>query len=207
MANSKIIKKARGLSDNSVIAALMVVCTLVIVASFLLSKQLLGDIRFNSKVISRKNAVNQTLERNVDALAELGTNFDLILKEGPQPSKVLQALPLNVDYQALAGEYETMTSSVGARLISISLEADQTAESATTPAVTSSALQVPFRVTAICSYDNLQKFIETIQKSQRPTKIQAVTISGAEPSVTADFTLLTYYQPAASVEPAKETIR
>src|SRR5579864_5788861 len=83
--------KMKELSNNSVLAGLMIVCTLILVASFLLSKQLVGDIRFNNKVIKAKNSVNQTLQKNVDALPQLQTNFDQLKKDGPSPSKVLAA--------------------------------------------------------------------------------------------------------------------
>ena len=206
MAKTKLPRNFKSLSENSLMAGLMVILTLTLVASFLISKQLLGDIRFNSRVATRKNVVKQAIDQNVNALPELKSNFDTLKQNGPQPSKVLSALPLDSDYPGLAAQYELMATSVGARLASISIV---TAASGV-PAASGSAagLQtVNFKVTAIGSYASQQMLLAEIEKSLRPTKIQSVTFSGVEPTVTADFSLITYYQPAATVEPGKEVIR
>jgi len=204
VANKTAAIKKQVRSTNSLIAVLMTACMFAIVASFLLSKELLADIRFNQKVLGRKNDVNGILKNNVDALEELQKNYEILQKDGPSPSRVIQALPVDSDYAGIAGEYEAMATASGARLTSVALDA---AEGEAPAASGTSPQLVRFRITAIGSYDSLQKLTKNIETSLRPSRIQTINISGAEPAVTADFILETSFQPRTSVDVTTETIQ
>lgn len=233
MANkTPVLLKKSTSSTSGLIAILMTVCTFMLVISFLLSKELIADIRFNQKVISKKNTANSTLKKNVDSLDDLKSNFDQLVKDGPQPGVVLSALPVGVDYAGLGSEYEAMAASSGARLSNIALDSTiaSTTSTSSTPSSTtsssapaSSASLAPttanaaaasdvlqtfrFRVTATGSYASLQQLTKNMEQSLRPTRIESVAISGAEPNVTAEYVLTSYYQGAAVIKPAKETVQ
>lgn len=210
-----LLKKSTS-STSGLIAILMTVCTFVLVFSFLFSKELIADIKFNQKVITEKNKVNATLKSNVDSLDELKNNFESLNKEGPSPSKVLQALPTSTEYASLSDEYEAMAGASGARLSNIALDTSQSTSSSTsssssslapTVANTDSLQKFRFRISVTGTYASLQQLTQSIQKSLRPTRIETVNISGSEPSVTADFVITTYFQPRALLELPEEVIQ
>lgn len=215
MANkTPVLLKKSTASTSGLIAVLMTVCTFVLVFSFLISKELIADIRFNQKVISKKNEVNSTLKKNVDSLDELKSNYESLKKDGPNPSKVLQALPLETDYSGLGDEYEAMAGAAGARLSNIAIDTTvsntgSTGSTSLAPTVanTDAVQKFRFRISVTGTYESLQKLTQSIEKSLRPTKIESISISGTEPSITADFVITSYFQPRALLELPKETIQ
>lgn len=205
---TSITHSVRKLSDNILIASVMVVVTIVLVISVLISKQLWGDVSFNQKVISRKSAVNKTLENNTELLDTIKSNFELLEKDGPAPSLVLDALPVDLAYDNIGSEVEQAASRAGARLVLIApqLAADPNVAPASTPTATG-VQEVPFRATASGNYQALQSFLKNLELNIRPIQVSVITLSGENDALSIDISFTTYYRPAVSVEPQVEVIQ
>lgn len=218
------------LSNNSLIAGMMIVGTLVVAGSIVASKVLISEIGFNNRVLSEKRAVNATLEQNVNNLESLKTNFESMQSEGVNPSDVLTALPIEHDFHNLSGQLELLSSLSGAQLLTVTLSGDSaalaeptaeeaaadgtaTAGSADTATTTtentgSSGVQpATFTVSANGTYSSLQTFISATEIFIRPIQINTVKFSGSEPSVVLEMTLTTYYQPRTEVSNETRTIQ
>lgn len=197
-------------SSNNFMAGLMMLCVLVVVISFVASKQLVGDVGFNNKVISAKNRVNATLQSNIDAIEPLKSNFNLLDQDGPAPKTILEALPVEQSFPELSANLETISASAGAVLSSVVLEADPlaaeaAATTATSPVALPQALSV--RINVAGSYTQLQRVLAFLQVAARPVVIKTVTFSGTEPNVVMDLSFTTFYQAPTVISDATETLQ
>ncbi|MBI4100965.1 type 4a pilus biogenesis protein PilO [Candidatus Microgenomates bacterium] len=204
MPKTRLTGSVQKLGNSGLIATLMIVCTVVVALSIVLSRTLLADVRFNNKVIKRKNQVNKTLEQNINSLPELQDNFQDLEKTGPQAGDILKALPVSTNYAGLASEFESMAALSGTQLVTLALESEDTSESTGTVAT---PVEVAFRASATGSYQKLQQFLLHIETSGRPVRINSMSFSGSEPTVTVELGLTTYYQPLTVIGDTKETIR
>ncbi len=192
----KIPKKAKDMSDNSLIAGLMTVTTLVIAASVVFSRLLIGDIKFNNKVISAKNDVSDVLKQNVAAIPELQTNFNTLAQEGVKPADILKALPISVAYADFASDLEAMASLAGAQLTTA---AAATALDSSAFTGTQGPIPISFQISVNGKFSEVKAFITNMQNSKRPIQIVQAKISGTEPSIVGDFTVVTYYQALSTI--------
>ena len=204
MKPAKLTTSVRSMGDSSLIALLMVVATLLVSISVVVSRLFIGDVRFNNKVISRKNVVNATLEKNVQALPALQENFRFLEQNGPKPELVLRALPVRDEFSALGRELEAMASLSGAQLIAVTKSATDTETSS--PAGAPSPIPVSFQVSIMGAYPNLQAFLARLEQSVRPTLINRATFNGADPTVTLSLELTAWWQPTTAVSGSTEEI-
>jgi Tfp pilus assembly protein PilO len=221
---------------SSTIFGLMFVVMLLIVASILLSKELIGSIKFLNRVSDKYNASEQVLKNNADTLPELKSNYEILQREGPNTDKVLRALPTSVNFPGLATLIEQMSAFSNVELTTISVDqatfAQETIVTATPPSegvadTASSAVpaadgtsqanpvatkpvpeEVNFEIGVNGKYPDVVKFIVALEKSIRPMQIANVAISaGEDGEVVAKFNIKTYFQKPTLFKPTEEVVR
>lgn len=196
--STKAKSKQSQLSNNSMIAGLMIVGILAISVSFVLSRWLIGEIRFNNQVLSEKRQASAILETNVANLDSLRSNFEQLEDNGPAASTVLRALPTEHAYHDLAGQLETLAGIHGVQLLSLNLggaSADTTGDS------DASGLQtVTFQLTANGSYADIQSFLRSTALFLRPIQIGNLKLNGTEPTIVLEASLTTYFQPRTDAQ-------
>ena len=181
---------------------------LFIFSSIWLSTKLIGEISYKQKVITQKRLVNTILKSNISAVEKIKQNYAVLKKTGPEPSKVLMAIPVEASFASLGNEYEAMASTTGARLSKV--EQIGEAKKLSNEDAQDSLAQVweyRYKIKAKGNYLSLQNLTKSIETQLRPTKIESVKISGLEPDLTIEYTLIGYYQPATIISPATEPIR
>ncbi len=193
------------LTNNRLIAGLMSLTTLVVAISIVLSKTWLGDIGFNNKVISRKNAAKNTLEENVAAIPKLQENFKFLEDNGPPVFDIFRALPNSPDYAGLTAELEAAATLVGVQLQSLSPQVAVAGEQPMASGVATSQ-EVVFQLSANGTYVSLQQLLTNLENSKRPIRLNTLTFSGSEPSLTLSVTLTTYWQPLTQIGDQTEEI-
>ena len=181
----------------------MVIVTLVISASFILSRQWLGDLKFNNKVISAKNQVNSTLSQNVDSLGQLQQNYTAMQQSGLTASQVLAALPTAPAYADFSNDVEAMAALAGIQLTSVV----QSSTDLSTPTATASSLPVQFQIVANGKYKNIQKFLQNLQDAKKPVIIDVAGLSGVDPAVSLQLTVTTFYQPVTTITNDKKVLK
>lgn len=209
------------LSSNSLIAGLMIVATLVVAGSIVASKVFIGELAFNNRVLGAKREVNGVLAQNVNNLEDLAANFEALRGDGIAPADVLRALPTSHDFANLSGQLELLASLSGAQLLTVTLSGDSAVASesaeasvptadpaATELAPTAEGVQpATFTISANGSYQSLVTFITATEVFVRPIQINAVKLSGSEPSVVVELTITTYYQSRTEVGNETRTIQ
>ncbi|MBI3983863.1 hypothetical protein HY346_01035 [Candidatus Microgenomates bacterium] len=194
------------MSNNRLIATLMVVVTLTVSISIVLCRLWLKDISFTNQVIKKKNLANTTLEQNVAALPTLESGFKTLENEGPRASAVLKALPTTPDYAAFSSEVEAMAALAGARLAAVVLQADTVGTAAPTAGQVTAPVEVVYSLNVTGSYPNLQNFLRNLETAKRPIRINKLAISGSEGSVTLEANVTNYYQPLTVIGDEKEVV-
>ncbi len=198
----------RHLSTSGLIALLLVVATVGVVLSFVFSRQLVGDILFNNKVISAKNEVNTTLKQNLDAVPELKTNYQRLQQDGPKTSEILEALPTTEDFGPFSATMEALSARAGVQLLGITLEGTNLVVEGAEPVTSVSGPQpVNYRLSMTGSYDKLVTVIKNLQLNNRPIRIQSISFSGEEPKILAEISITTYYQGLTEVGDVTETLQ
>lgn len=194
----------KSMGDNSLIATLMTLSTLLVALSIVLSRLWIGDIKFSNRVIERKNQANTTLEANVAALPALSQNFQTLVANGPAPKDVLRALPTSDEFADFGKELEAVASLAGSQLTAVVKVGDQSATALTgVPTPTAMAVEV----TVVGGYLNLVKFVGMLEQTARPVRVDHLVFSGAEPSVTLNLGLTTWWQAPTIVGNDKEQIK
>lgn len=199
---------SKHLSTSGLIALLLVVATVGVVLSFVFSRQLVGDILFNNKVISAKNKVNTTLKQNLDAVPELKTNYERLQQDGPKTSEILESLPTSADFAPFSATMEALSARAGVQLLGITLEGTNISADGSEPITTASGPQpVNYRLSMTGSYDKLVTVVKNLQLNNRPIRIQTISFSGEEPKILAEISITTYYQGLTEIGDVTETIQ
>ncbi|MDX1766269.1 MAG: type 4a pilus biogenesis protein PilO [Candidatus Saccharimonadales bacterium] len=194
-------------------AAKQTVLTVVVVAAILVSVSLvtlnfLFDLsRYNARVISEKEQALSTIEDNIVAVNDLVESFksfeegpNLLASQGEKKnsSVVLDALPSQYDFPALATSMELLARRTGLVLDTFS-GTDET-ENAEQSAIEPTPIEMPFELVLIGKYEDVQTFMVRLQDTIRPLKVDRVELSGSDEAIKAEVGIITYYQPSVSLE-------
>lgn len=202
----KSVSAINKMGNRSWIASLMVIVTLVVSVSVVLSRLWLGDIKFNAKVMSAKNQVNDVLSQNVNALPQLQQNYNTLLQNGVKPSDVLAALPVDAAYADFSNDVEAMAALAGLQLTDVSPSLTSSGQSFTSSPITSPT-SVSFNITANGSYKAIQAFLHNVEAAKRPVRVNQIIMTGQEPSIQLQMTATTYYQSLSSVASSTREIK
>lgn len=207
-AKAKGLKPNKKLGKNGVMGLLLTIATVAFAISFVFSRNLIGDIIFNNKVMGKKNQVNQTLEENLSKVDELKRNYEAMQSRGVTSETVLTALPVGDDYAALAGQIESMAALAGVRLTAIS-PANVTSAALvpeTAPSTAGIPIEAKYSLNASGSFAAIIQFVHNLEINLRPMRFSLSNISGIEPEVQVEIEITTYHQPATIIGDEKETI-
>lgn len=192
-----------------VIAAIAVSFCLA-TGQFLFSKWL-----YNNKVIGAKYTASDTLSRNLTSANDLKKQVDALVannalasvKTDPNDSttkSVLDALPITADSAALATSLQKVIlsrSGVSVESITVPTESADAAKAPATP----QELKFSFVVTG--SYEKIKNLVHDLERTIRPMKVTSISLNGSDVSLRANFDVVTYYQPAKTVNATQEVIK
>lgn len=193
-----------------VVAAAVAVSFCLATGQYLFSKW-----QYNNKVIGAKYKASDTLSKNITAAAELKKQVDALVanndlasvKTDPNDSttkSVLDALPITSDSAALATSLQqAILARSGVSIESITVPP----ESGDDQVVAATPQEVRFSFVVTGPYDKIKTLTHDLERTIRPIKVTGVSLNGNDASLRATFDAITYYQPAKSVEPTKETIK
>jgi Tfp pilus assembly protein PilO len=162
--------------------------------------------RYQSKVISKRTSANKILEANVKKAKTIAVTFNAfdnqqedILGGKEKNSKiVLDSLPSKYDFPALASSISNIATTNGLSIKQLSGTDNEVA--AEQESASPKPIEMPFEVTVDGTYEKIQSFLDGMQKSIRPIKVQKVTLKGSEGDMSASITAVTYYQPAKVIK-------
>lgn len=200
--------KSDKLNGNNLYVVLMLVSLLVVGASALIVKTLIGSIALDTKVVSAKRLAKKQLTSDLSAAPQLVDAYNAL---GPQAQVLSDALPSTSDFEDLIVTLENMTNTAGLQLKSVTPTAVASATT-TTPAAgassgSSSPQPFPFSITFAGDYTGLQKLLTQLETSARPMRVVGLQVSGSGSSLSGEVDIQTYYQAQATLPFSEETVK
>jgi hypothetical protein len=194
-------------STSTFITVSVLVSIVVLLLSAFATQKLIGDIRFNNRVIVKKSAANRQLKENLEAIPQLKANYDSL---GPRVQLIMDSLPKTPDYPAAVSMLEVMAGTSGVRLKSVSPEGSAGATDVASgqsgqPASGPASHVVTASVEG--TYDNLLRFYANLEIGSRPLKVTAITQDGATGSQEAQVEFSSYYQGPVNLTPKTEVVK
>ncbi len=200
------------------------IAAILTVFSLMFTKTLLAEQSFQSRLIHADEVANSQLETNTRLADQLtvaynnfedqttniigGSNSGTGPQDGSNATIVLDALPSQYDFPALASSMTKILSSLNLSGSSISGVDEETTQGNVQPSSNPQPIAIPFsfEVTG-ASYTSVQDLIKTLEESIRPIQVQSLTIGGNQTSMQVSIQAQTYFQPSKIMGITKETIK
>lgn len=214
MAKQLISTKTQQIEKaNSVLFATVVIASIVVSFSLVFVQILWKQGRFNARVISAQEVVRDDLKWNIETIPKLEAELvvlenadDLIKGQGDKTNSqiVLDALPSEYNFPAIATSFDSLAKKSGVKLTTFKGQDLGDAAPKTSPEPTPT--EILFDVGVEGSYENIVKFINSLEVSIRPMKVKKLALAGNTGKLTLDLSLSTYYQPAIDLNLTKRTV-
>lgn len=189
---------------------------------------------YNNHILSAKYKAADTLKKNIDTAKQLQNAVNALVSnqdlasvktntDDPNTKSVLDALPSQFDATAFATSLQqAILSRSGVSIQGISVPSDQgngttTTGSAAGSSTTSTSasgtqgdptpMQMKFDITVSGSYDQIRSMMLDMERTIRPIKVTAITLSGDDAAMTATVSGVTYYQLSKSVVINQEPVK
>lgn len=199
-------------ANTQVVIAVSVATALLVFALFA-SLSLAEKIKYQNKVIGKRNDAVAQLEENVKATESLVNSYVVfdsavgsVIGSADKNSKiVLDSLPSKYDFPALATSLELIIRGAGLTVDSITgsdLEA-----TALQSSIEPEIVPIPFQIDAAGNYGAVQQLIKDLERSIRPFKINTLQISGSDNSLKVSIAAETYYMPARELGIVEEVVK
>jgi hypothetical protein len=212
------VSSKRALIDknNTTIVAVTSVAVFVVVFAMVAAKTLASQATYQNHVISAKRAAVKQLKEDITAGNQLKTSYQAFVgtsqnvlggsphgsgaQDGDNAKIMLDALPSNYDFPALATTLETLLTNANVQITSIIGTDDELAQNSNQTSPSPEPVAMPFEVTVTGDYTAIQNLVSLFDRSVRPFQIQTLTISGDQSKLTLHITAQTFYQPAKSLK-------
>jgi Tfp pilus assembly protein PilO len=222
MAGMSSIKRSLIVKSNSTIVAVTSGACFIVVFCLVASASLVNQLTYQNRIITADNTALNQLNNDIHATQNLenaynafvGTPINIIggnpngtgVQDGMNSKIILDALPSTYDYPALATSLESILTSQGVQIESITGTDEtilQTSQSSSNP----SPQPMPFQVIVQGNYASIQNVINAFERSVRPFQIQTMELSGDQSQLNLNITANTYWQPAKSLNISTEVIK
>jgi hypothetical protein len=207
---------------NSSMVLVLAAAAFVIAFSLVASRALLIKRSYQSRVISAKEkAVNQ-LQANIKAANTLTTAYKAFVqtsdnviggnpkgtgeKDGDNAKIILDALPSQYDFPALASSLEKVLATNNFTIDSITGVDDEIAQQKQTVS-SPSPVEMPFTVAVSTDLNGAKNLMSLFQRSIRPIKVEKMQLSGSNSNLKMVVNAITYYQPEQTVNIQTEVIK
>ena len=199
------------------------VAVFLVVFSLISMKALVSQARYQNRVIKKQKIAVETLKKDVQIATDLSKSYQAFVsstknvigglsdgtegRDGNNAKIVLDALPGNYNFPALATNIEALVASQGVKLNSITGKDDEIAQTAIKQSGTPQQVIMPFEVSFEGDYAKTQQLVKAFERSIRPMQFLSVGITGSQDKLSTTIKAQTYYQPAKVFEVKKEVVK
>lgn len=199
------------------------ITTFVTVFSLVACKALYSQMRYQSKVSSKKETALKTLKANLQTSDQLITSYEAFANEttnvlggnpkgdgpndGDNPRIVLDALPSKYDFPALTTSIEKLLHDKGFSITSITGNDDEVIQSAQDTSAEPQPVEMPFSVDVTTSDQRVKQLIQLFEKSIRPIQVHQMNLQSQNGQVKVTVTAKTFYQPEKSLNVTSEVVK
>jgi Tfp pilus assembly protein PilO len=198
------------LKGNNLYIVLVLVSLLIVGATAIIAKSLIGTISINTKVVTAKDTANKQLGADLQAAPQLVDSYEAL---GSQQQTLNDALPNDVDFPDLLVTLDNISNNSGVTLKAVSPDQSGTATTTLPSAPSTGSVNAPqpqtygFSISVEGSFASLGRLLNAIETSARPMRVVGVQISGTGSDVTCSFDIDTYYQGAGQLPFSTESIK
>lgn len=219
----KSIKRNLISKANTTIVAVTAGACFVVVFCLVASVTLVGQFKYQNRIISAKRDTRDTLNQDLEATKTLAIAYNSFTnttqnvlggdpngtgeRDGNNAKIVLDAMPAKYDFPALATSLEKILSNEAVKITSISGTDDSLNTANTDKSASPQAIAMPFKFTVTGNYDSIRSVVKDLERSIRPMDVQLMSIGGNQNEITADITAQTYYQPSKDLKMSTKVIQ
>lgn len=225
MSKQRISSKRTAISKaNAQMVIVVSIASFIAVFSLVAAKAIMSQNSYQSRVTAKKQTAYHQLTTNLVAAKSLVDSYKQFTdkstnviggntvgqgdKDGDNGQIILDALPSNYDFPALASSLEKILASQNLKVSSITGTDDQVNQQTNISSPSPVPVAMPFSFSVSnASYTSIQQLINTLQSSIRPIQIDTIVLSGAADNMQTTITAHTYYQPAKNLKITKELVR
>lgn len=187
------------------------VAAFVVVFCLVASHTLFSQLLYQNRIVSAKKQALSQLKTDETTTQNLYTAYEAFVNtpqnalggdpngtgsnDGDNAKIVLDALPSQYDFPALATSLQNLLASQGVTINNIGGSDDEVAQSSQKPSGNPQSVQIPFQASVTGNYEAVKGVIDALGASIRPVQIQSLNLSGDDASLSAAITAQTYYQP------------
>ncbi|HEY8999440.1 MAG TPA: hypothetical protein VIM53_03965 [Candidatus Saccharimonadales bacterium] len=213
---SLITKANRTMVTATGVAAFLVVFSLVA------SNTLFSQMLYQNRVISAKRTAKNQLVSDLSARDSLVNSYKTFVspqtnliggnsdgsgaKGGDNAQLVLDALPSQYDFPALATTLEKLLTSDNLQILSITGTDEELSQQSASNG-SSAPIPMPFQFEVSGSYQSIQSMIASFESSIRPFQVQTIQLAGTEGSMTATVSAQTFYQPGVTLNITNKVVQ
>jgi hypothetical protein len=209
---------------NAQMVIIISVASFVTVFCLFAAKAVWSQTRYQARVTSKDETAHQQLQKNIQAFDTLVSSYNKFdsattniiggsangsgNNDGTNAAIILDALPDQYNFPALASTIEKILTSGNFDVSNITGTDDQIAEQGNTQSSSPSPVSMPFSFGVTnASYASVQQLINTLQSSIRPMAIDSLTLSGGSSDMTLNINAHTYYQPGKKVSITQQVVK
>lgn len=208
---------------NSTIVLATGVAAFLIIFCLISSKTLLSQMGYQNRIMKAKKTAVSQLKTNLDARNSLVSSYAAFVntpqnviggdphgtgpQDGDNAKLVLDALPSQYDFPALATSLEKMITSQNLQISSIAGTDQELQQGAVSASGNPQPVAMPFQVSVTGSYTNVLNLISIFNKSIRPFQILTMELSGNQNNMTATISAQTFFQPEKDFKISTEVVK
>ena len=195
----------------------------IVIFCLVASKTLFGQLLYQNRIVQAKKTTLSQLKKDFSAAKNLETAYQAYIStpqnviggnpsgsgpnDGDNGKIVLDALPGQYDFPALATSLTKLLSGQGVKIQSISGTDDEVAQSEQAQTATPQPVPIPFQVSANGNYQAIVNTAKTFEASIRPIQVQTITLSGDDANLNLTLAAQTYYQPQKTFNLSTKVIK
>ena len=222
---AELLSSKRNLIDkaNTTVVVVVSVAAFLFVFTAVATKTLISQAGYQNRVIEEKRKARDQLTKNKEAVKELKTSYASFVskepniiggsiigvspKDGDNSKIILDALPSNYNFPALASSLEVLVANEKVKINSIAGTDDEVAQEANETSNNPQPISIPFDLSISTNYDNVKNVISAFEKSIRPVQFITLDLSGDKDELTLAIGAQTYFQPVKSMNITSKVVK
>jgi hypothetical protein len=215
MAVNVSLKRAQITKANTTMVVATAIAAFALTFTVIAGRALLNKRAYQSRVITAKQKAVDQLQANIKATNSLVTSYKAFVgtpenviggnpngksdHDGDNAKIVLDALPSQYDFPALASSLEKIITTNNYKTSSISGTDDEIAQENATTSGDPAAVAMPFQIAATTDLTGAKGLSSILERSIRPIQVQSLGISGTNAQLQVSVKAQTFYLPGKTL--------
>lgn len=219
------LSSKRNLIDkaNTTVVIVVSAAAFLFVFSAVATKTLVSQAEYQNRVIAEKRKARDQLTKNKEAVKELKKSYGKFVakepnviggniigvspKDGDNTKIILDALPSNYNFPALATSLEVLVANQNLKINSIAGTDDEVSQAENKTSINPQPIAIPFDLSISSNYESVKNVIGAFEKSIRPIQLLTFDLSGDKDELTLAVGAQTYFQPAKSMNITSKVVK